>query len=795
MLVVLGALNELFYHAVLNICEKKMKRSVKLPQMTLTMVFVFLSILSHAQEKDPSQITIERLTDNSLSAKSIGRFKWLYKRPVYTVLEEAEESFKGHTEVVSYNAKTGERKVMIPAWRLIPPGYSSPINLEGYSFTNNNSHALIYANSVPTEFGGFINQNNKISTGDYWVLDLLLWDWYKVGREMPDGSLQSAQFSPDGKMVSFIFENNIYMEDLRSNKIYKLTNDGSEKIYNGLSLSWRNWNAALAGYASHIGGAKGRQGIAWSPDSKSIAFIQTDMSLIPDFYMINNTETQYPKIIKTPYVKIGNPLADVNVGIIDVIEKDLKWLKIPREMIVYLWQMEWKPNLNQLILQTVPRNQKTIYYYLATVDGAVSKIHQENDKAWVGPSNIHWLSNETKFLHSSEKDGWVHLYLKSENSNADPKVTHGNYDVTGVYGVDEKNGWIYFRASPENPTQRYLYRVSLNRRGALEKLTPDNFKGTNSYQFSPDLNFAIHTYSSINTPPEYRIISIPDHKELRILENNSDLKDAMSKMDRVPTEFFKVDIGNSVKLDGYIIKPPNIDETKKYPLFYYIYGEPAGQSVLDRWNGTRYFWHLMLAQKGYVVMSIDPRGTPSPQGSKWRKVIYRQLGWLAGQDHASATREIPKKFPFIDPKRVGIYGHSGGGQMSLNLIFRYPELYHVAMPSSFVSHQKIYHPSYQERFMGQYEDNVEGYIKGSPITWANNLQGKLLIIHGTGDDNVIYQSFESLVNELIDHKKQFSMMSYPNRNHGLREGINTDYHLYTLRTNYLLNNLPPGPNE
>ena len=363
MLVVLGALNELFYHAVLNICEKKMKRSVKLPQMTLTMVFVFLSILSHAQEKDPSQITIERLTDNSLSAKSIGRFKWLYKRPVYTVLEEAEKSFKGHTEIVSYNAKTGERKVMIPAWRLIPPGYSSPINLEGYSFTNNNSHALIYANSVPTEFGGFINQNNKISTGDYWVLDLLLWDWYKVGREMPDGSLQSAQFSPDGKMVSFIFENNIYMEDLRTNKIYKLTNDGSEKIYNGLSLSWRNWNAALAGYASHIGVAKGREGIAWSPDSKSIAFIQTDMSLIPDFYMINNTQTQYPKIIKTPYVKIGNPLADVNVGIIDVIEKDLKWLKIPREMIVYLWQMEWKPNLNQLILQTVPRNQKNFVTY------------------------------------------------------------------------------------------------------------------------------------------------------------------------------------------------------------------------------------------------------------------------------------------------------------------------------------------------------------------------------------------------------------------------------------------------
>ena len=297
----------------------------------------------------------------------------------------------------------------------------------------------------------------------------------------------------------------------------------------------------------------------------------------------------------------------------------------------------------------------------------------------------------------------------------------------------------------------------------------------------------------METPPEYRLISLPDHKDVRILEDNRDLKKAIAKMDRVPTEFFKVDIGNGVKLDGYMIKPPDLDKTKKYPLFYYIYGEPAGQSVLDRWGGTQYFWHLMLAQKGYVVMSLDPRGTPSPQGSYWRKVIYGQLGWLAGQEHAAATREIPKQFPFIDAARVGIYGHSGGGQMSLNLIFRYPELYHVAMPSSFVSHQKIYHPAYQERFMGQVEDNVEGYTKGSPITWAHNLKGKLLIIHGTGDDNVIYQSFESLVNELIDHNKQFSMMSYPNRNHGLREGINTQYHLHALRTNYLLSNLPPGP--
>ena len=757
----------------------------KLIQITLLLLFIFLFIPSHAQETDPSKITIDRLFDNSLSARSFSPVYWLEGESAYTILEGAKEYYKGRMEVVSYDAETGERSVIIPAWRLIPPGYSSPINIEGYSFTKNCSHVLIYTNSVPQAFGG--------SKGDYWVLDLMLWDWYKIGKEMPDQSLKDAEFSPDGKMVSFVFENNIYVDDLRSYNVYKLTNDGSEKVYNGLSLNLWNWNSVVESEMIGDDVTNGQSGYTWSPDSKYIAFLQTDMNGVPDFYLINNTETQYPQIKIIPYVKVGNPMASLKVGIIDIKEKELKWLDIPGESFTYLWQMEWKPNLNHLILQTVERSQKRIYFYLATVDGKVKKIHEDYDKYWIEPNNIQWVSNGTRFIHTSEKDGWVHLYLKSESDNTDALLTPGNYDMIYVYGADEKNGWIYIMASPENPTQRYLYRVSMDGKGTMQKLTPAKFQGTNRYQFSPDLKYAVHTYSSMETPPEYRLISPPDHKEVRILEDNGDLKKAIARMDRVPTEFFKVDIGNGVKLDGYIIKPPHMDKTKKYPLFYYIYGEPAGQSVLDRWGGNQYFWHLMLAQKGYVVMSIDPRGTPSPQGSNWRKVIYGQLGWLAGQEHAAATREIPKQFPFIDAARVGIYGHSGGGQMSLNLIFRYPELYHVAIASSFVSHQRLYFPAYQERFMGQYEDNVEGYTKGSPITWAHNLKGKILIIHGTGDTNVLYQSFESMVNELIDNKKEFSMMSYPNRNHGLREGINTQYHLYTLRTNYLLNNLPPGP--
>jgi len=747
--------------------------------IALILPFLLLSFSSISQESDSSQLTIDRLFDDALSSKSFGPVKWLEGKSAYTVLESPDKHYKDKKEIVMYDAKTGERSVMIPAWRLLPPNKNTPIDIEQYSFTRNYSHVLIYSNTKMREFGG--------STGDYWVLDLLLWDWYKIGKDMPDQSIRNAELSPDGKKVCFIFENNLYVEDLRAFTIYKLTNDGSEKLINGQMSSC---NTSML----NIGQKKnGGSGYAWSPDSKYIAFVQMDNSVVPNFYMLNNTETQYPRIVKFPYVKVAQQLPTNKVGIIDFMGKELKWLEIPGESTDYIWQMEWKPNLNHLTLQILSRNQKQLNLYVATADGKVNKIHTEHEKEWIEPNNIHWVSNGTKFIHTSERDGWVQLYLKTEHGGSEMKLTPGQFDIVYVYGVDEKNGWIYYMASPENPVQRYLYRVSLDGKGTTQKLTPESFPGINTYEISYDFEHAIHMYSSMETPPEYRLITLPIHKEMKILEDNKKLKNELVKLERHPTEFFKIDIGNGIKLDGYYIKPPRMDPAKKYPLFYYIYGEPAGQTVLDLWRGRQYLWHLMLAQKGYVVMSIDPRGTPSPQGSNWRKVIYGQLGWMAGQDHASATKEVANKFSFIDSKRVGIYGHSGGGQMSLNLIFRYPDLYHLAMPSSFVSHQKFYHPSYQERFMGQLDDNIEGYSKGSPITWAHKLQGKLLIIHGTGDSNVHYQSFESLINELVDHKKQFSMMSYPNRNHGLQEGINTQWHLFSLRTNYLLENLPPGP--
>ncbi len=425
--------------------------------------------------------------------------------------------------------------------------------------------------------------------------------------------------------------------------------------------------------------------------------------------------------------------------------------------------------------------------------GKVRAILSESDSSWIEPNNIYWLEKNQKFTWMSERDDWQHIYLYSRSGQKMGLLTPGEFDVIVIQGIDETNGWLYYIASPENPSQRYLCRISLNGTGGPERITPKGMAGTHLYQVSPDFRWAIHTHSTIEIPPTIDLVRLPGHDVVRVLEDNAELRECVNKIKRRPTEFFRIDIGEGVELDGCCIKPPDMDPDKLYPLLFYVYGEPALQTVLDKWEGRQYLWHLMLAQQGYLIMSMDNRGTPAPRSRAWRKIIYRQLGILAALDQAAATQAIIKRWGYVDPLRIGVYGHSGGGQMSLNLIFRYPDLYCLAMPSSFVSHQRFYHPGYQECFMGLLQDNPEGYKNGSPITWAHRLKGDLLIIHGTADSNVHYQSYEALTNELVAEKKRFTMMVYPNREHGLREGENTQYHLYDLRTWYLKVHMLPGP--
>jgi dipeptidyl-peptidase-4 len=762
-------------------------------QSTVIAIFalLFASAVNHAagdapSEIDPAYLTLDRIIDSEeFDSKSFGPIRWLEDGSGYTTLEDSQApedvndpNDEKSKDIVRYDPESGRRVIMVPATRLIPESESKPLKIDDYSWSSNGKKLLIFTNTKRVW--------RRNTRGDYWVLNLTNWKLQKLGGDAEPSTLMFAKFSPGGKRAAYVREKNIYVQNLKDHRITQLTDDGSENIINGTSDWVYEEEFSL------------RDGFRWSPNGKSIAYWQFDTEGVRDFHLINYTDDLYPKITTFKYPKVGEKNSACRIGVVSSRGGDSQWFKVsddPRNH--YIPRMEWAENSKQIVLQHLNRLQNTNEIMLGNVRrGTLRKIMVERDEAWLDVRdklNLHWLNNGKHFTWLSERDGWQHLYLVSRSGRKVTLLTPGEFDVIAIVSVDEEHGWAYYIASPDNPTQRYLYRSPLDGGGKVERVTPAGQEGTHRYQMSQDSKWAIHTYSSANKPPVIDLVRIPEHTTVRTLEDNTELREKVALLKKLPTEFFRIDIGDGVSLDGWCIKPPDFDPQKQYPLFFYVYGEPAGQTVLDRWGGEKYLWHLMLAQQGYLVVSVDNRGTPAPRGREWRKCVYRQIGILASADQAAATRAIIKKWPYVDPDRVGIWGWSGGGSMSLNAIFRYPELYHTAMAIAFISNQRFYDTIYQERYMGLPDDNEEGFKNGSPITFAHQLEGNLLIIHGTADDNCHYQSFEALVNELIKHGKHFSMMSYPNRTHSINEGKGTRRHLYELLTGYLKENLLPGP--
>ena len=727
---------------------------------------------------DAPLLTLERIfSSEEFEPAKFGPARWLEDGSGYTTLEDSNTQ-EGGKDIVRYDPETGNREIMVPSTRLIPKGESKPLEIDDYSWSSDGKKLLIFTNTKRVW--------RKNTRGDYWVLGLTSWQLQKLAPDAEPSTLMFAKFSPNGDSVGYVCtcgraKNNLFVQDLKDNRTTQLTMDGSDTIINGTS----DWV-----YEEEFGL---RDGFRWSPDGKQIAYWQFDTEGVRDFHLINYTDSLYPKITTFQYPKVGETNSACRIGVISSSGGQTQWLKVPGDpRNHYIPKMEWAENSEEIVLQQLNRLQNTNKVMLGDVrTGRVRTILTERDEAWIDISDdLKWLDDGKSFTWVSERDGWRHLYLVSRSGKKITLLTPGEFDVISVQSIDEEDGWVYYIASPDNPTQRYLYRVGLDGSGKAERLTPATQKGTHKYQMSPDSKWAFHTYSSFDTPPVIELIRLPQHRKVRTLEDNSELRAKMDALDKRPTEFFRVDIGEGVLLDGWCMKPPDFKPEKQYPLFFYVYGEPAGQTVLDRWPGEKYLWHLMLAQQGYLVMSVDNRGTPAPRGRAWRKCIYRQIGILASADQAAATRAIIKSRSYIDPARIGIWGWSGGGSMSLNAIFRYPDLYHTAMAIAFISNQRFYDTIYQERYMGLPRDNEEGYKNGSPITFAHQLKGNLLIIHGTGDDNCHYQSCEALINELIKHNKSFSMMAYPNRSHSIKEGENTKRHLFELLTRYLKENLP-----
>lgn len=742
--------------------------------LLLCIFFLSVSAFAPAQTTNPSLLTIDRIfNSNDFGAQGVGGFRWLKSGNAYTKIEPSA-TVKGGTELVSYDVEKNTRTVLIGAEKLIPTDATTPLRISGYEWSTDNQQMLIFTNTKRVW---------RLNTlGDYWVLNIANGKLHKLGGEAKPSTLMFAKFSPDGKQVGYVLENNLYVENLADGKITQLTSDGSKTLINGTS-DWVN--------EEELGL---RDCWRWSPDSQSIAYWQMDASGIKDFILINNTDDLYPKLTYLPYPKAGTTNAAVRVGVVSANGGTTKWMNTPGDLRQnYIAMMDWTDNSNEIVLQHLNRLQNTNQLMFADAKtGNVRTVLTEKDEAWVDVeiNRMIWLEGGKSFLWMSERDGWQHIYRVSRDGKDSKLITVGNFDALSIQSVDEANGWLYYIASPDNATQRYLFRTKLDGSGKIEKVTPDSQKGVNSYNISPNSRWSFHTFSAFGKVPQYELVDVANKTLVKTMVDNAALQAKIDAIKKGPQEFFKVEIGDGVTLDGYMIKPPDFDPNKKYPILFHVYGEPASQTVMDSWGGTNYLWHTLLAQQGYIVASVDNRGTPAPKGRAWRKSIYRKIGILSSQDQAKAVKAMIAKMPFIDAQRVGIWGWSGGGSSTLNAMFRYPDVYKMGMSVAPVPNMRFYDTIYQERYMGLPDTNAEDYKQGSPVTFAKNLKGDLLVVHGTGDDNVHYQGTETLINELIKENKQFTMMAYPNRTHGIFEGENTTRHLYTMLTKYLNEHLP-----
>jgi dipeptidyl-peptidase-4 len=785
-------------------------------RLVLSSCILTLAVASGVAQESPARVVDDQLgrifDTNQYAVPRFGPARWRPDGVSYAMVEPTT-AVAGGSDIVRYDAVTGAREVLVGGIRLTADGQTGPLPIDDYEWSPDGKRLLVFANTAK------VWRDN--TRGDYWVLDLDGSAPKKLGGAAPASSLMFAKFSPDGTRVAYVRANDIYVERLADGKITPLTKDGSETTINGTS----DWV-----YEEELGV---RDCFRWSPDGRSIAYWQFDSTGVGIFSLINNTDTLYPVITRIPYPKAGTTNSAARIGVVSAEGGKTKWLQTPGDPRQgYLARLDWI-DAQTVAIQQLNRLQNQNDVLLGDArTGAVRRVFRDESKTWVEVvDGTEWLENGEAFIWVSERDGWRHVYrvpvasrTAPTSSRADASsgfrgahpatranlqnaanqnsanreslanpvlLTRFDADILDVVGVDERGGWIYVTASPENATQQYLYRARLDGTGTPERVTPLDQPGTHSYILSPGAKMAFHTWSRFETPPVTDVIDLPGHVGKRALTETSGLVAKVAPLLKPAAEFFTVDIGGAA-LDGWMLKPSTFDPARKYPVVVHVYGEPANQTVLDRWGGSTLLFHRALAEAGYIVVSVDNRGTPAPKGAAWRKIVYGSVGDLSSKDQAAAVQALAARHPFIDATRIGVWGWSGGGSETLNVMFRFPEVFQVGVSVAPVPDQKLYDTIYQERYMGLPQDNVEGYRIGSPINFAEGLKGRLLVIHGTGDDNVHYQGTERLINRLIELRKPLDVMVYPNRTHSISQGSGTSVHVYRAIARYFLEHLLPG---
>ena len=589
--------------------------------------------------------------------------------------------------------------------------------------------------------------------------------------------------SPDGSKALEFEGRNLFVSDIVSGQRVQLTQNTTDRD--------------LAYYDK-----------MWSPDGQKILFIESDSTNVRQRTVLGTNDPSYPDVQKNRFARVGEVINKLRIGVVDSAGKNLTWLPIesPEEGI-YLGQVEWAGNSDEVIVEKFSRFRNQRDFFLAKTNGSsgsagsakaeVKLIFHELNDAWADASQgknsgLMWTRGGKAFVVVSEKDGWRHAYLWSREGKELALLTPGKYDIIDRAAIDEDGGWYYFYASPDNATQKHLFRVPLDGSGTLERITPSDQPGTHNYYFSPDAKLAIHTYSTLDSPPIVELVELAGHRVIRVLNNNEKIREKMKSVISHPTEFLQLTIGGGVSMDAWMIKPKDFDPLKKYPVFIYVYGEPHAQTVLNEWGTSQIDFHRVVADLGYLVLTIDNRGTPAPKGAAWRRAVFGSLGPLSTEEQEAGLKELARTRSYVDLTRVGIWGWSGGGSNTLNALFRKPDSYHVGIAVVPKPQPHLYNAWFQEIYMRTREVNPEGYQQAAAINFADGLKGKLLIITGSGETNTHIQIIEGLVDRLIKLGKPFDYMVYPNRDHSLLEGEGTLVHVRMYIIRYLLDHLPAG---
>lgn len=720
----------------------------RLKEIGFLAILMVLGCSVIAQQKQ--KVTLEDVfKNNTFSQKSIQGINWMKDGQFYSTLQRGAAGPK----VIKVNVATGEEA------GILINGEALGVNFSSYAFNADESKALI-----ASEVERIYRRSNKAV---YHVVDLATGKSQKL---MNGEKIMYATLSPGNDKVAFVKENNLFIIELATEKVTQITSDGK-------------WNHVLNGAADWVYEEEFSMSKAfdWSPDGQKIAYIRFDESEVPEFNM-QLWGKLYPQDYRFKYPKAGEANAKTSIHIYDLASKETVKADAGTESDIYLPRIYWTGEANTLAFLRVNRLQNQIDLLYADAQTGQSKvILEEKSRTYVDLNYndaLRFLGDNKGFIRTSEQDGFKHIYHHDNTGKLIRQITAGKWEVTNLVGIDEKGKKIYFISTEVSPLERNLFVVNID--GKSKKiLTPE--KGTYSINMSKDFKYYIANFSNSETPLKVTLNGASGTL-VKVLEDNQELRGKLSTFAMSEREFFTFNTVDGTILNGYMIKPADFDPNRKYPVLMYVYGGPGSQNVMNSWGGTRDFWHHHLAAEGYIVACVDNRGTGA-RGRDFKHSTYANLGRLETEDQIAGAKYIGS-LPFIDKSRIGIWGWSYGGYMSSLSLMIGNDVFKAAIAVAPVTTWRYYDTIYTERYLQTPQQNAAGYDDNSPITHVNKLKGNLLLIHGTGDDNVHYQNAVDLVDALIKADKQFETMYYPNRNHGISGG-NTSWHLYSLMTDFI----------